>query len=230
MSIIGLVYMDLREQMCDICQKMWQLGWAAANDGNVSVKLPDGTFFATPTGMSKSFITPEKIVHIDSNANVLDGLRGYKPSSEIKMHLKCYEERDDIGAVVHAHPPFATGYAAADKPLDGYFMIETVLEIGSVPVASYGTPSTDEVCEAITPYLNEHDAMLLKNHGALAVGADLVTAYYRMETLEHFAKVSLITHMLGGAKELNREDIDRLIDMRSRYGLTGRHPGYKKYS
>ncbi len=228
--MIGLVYMELRQQICDICQKMWQLGWAAANDGNVSVKLPDGTFLTTPTGMSKSFVTPEKIVHIDSNAEIIDGFGEYRPSSEIKMHLKCYEERDDIGAVVHAHPPFATGYAAAGKPLDEYCMIETVLEIGSVPVTPYGTPSTDEVCEAIAPYLDEHDAMLLKNHGALAVGVDLVTAYYRMETLEHFAKVSLITHLLGGAEELNRADIDRLVDMRSRYGLTGKHPGYKKYS
>ncbi len=225
-----LSYMELREQICDVCHKMWQLGWVAANDGNVSAKLPDGTFLATPTGISKSFITPEKLVHIDAGANVLDGLEGYRPSSEIKMHLKCYSEREDVGAVLHAHPPVATGYAVANVPLDEYSMIETVIAIGSVPVTPYGTPSTDEVPRAIAPYLGEHDVMLLQNHGALAVGSDVITAYYRMETLELFAKISLNAHLLGGAQELPREQIDRLISMREQYKVTGKHPGYKKYS
>lgn len=225
-----LSYMELREQICDVCHKMWQLGWVAANDGNVSAKLPDGTFLATPTGISKSFITPEKLVHIDKDANVLDGLEGYRPSSEIKMHLKCYSEREDVGAVLHAHPPVATGYAVANVPLDEYSMIETVIAIGSVPVTPYGTPSTDEVPQAIAPYLGEHDVMLLQNHGALAVGSDVITAYYRMETLELFAKISLNAHLLGGAQELPREQIDRLISMREQYKVTGKHPGYKKYS
>ncbi|PXX48161.1 L-fuculose-phosphate aldolase [Hungatella effluvii] len=224
-----LTYMELREQICDICHKMWQLGWVAANDGNVSVKLPDGTFLATPTGMSKSFITPEKLVHIDQNGQVLDALAGLKPSSEIKMHLRCYKERTDVGAVLHAHPPVATGYAVANKPLDEYSMIETVIALGSIPVTPYGTPSTYEVPDRIAPYLGEHDALLLQNHGALTVGADLITAYYRMETLELFAKISLNAYLLGGAKEISRENIDRLISMREGYQVTGRHPGYRKY-
>lgn len=225
-----LSYMEIREAMCDVCHKMWQLGWVAANDGNVSVKLEDGTFLATPTGISKSFITPEKLVHIDKDCNVLEGLEGYRPSSEIKMHLRCYEVREDVGAVVHAHPPVATGYAVANKALDEYSMIETVIAIGSVPVTPYGTPSTNEVPDAITPYLPEHDVMLLQNHGALSVGADLITAYYRMESLELFAKISLNAHLLGGAQELSSENIDRLISMREQYGVTGKHPGYKKYN
>ena len=225
-----LSYMEIREQICDVCHKMWQLGWVAANDGNVSVKLEDGTFLATPTGISKSFITPDKLVRIDAQGNVLEGLEGYRPSSEIKMHLRCYQERDDVGAVVHAHPPTATGYAVAHVPLDEYSMIETIIAIGSVPVTPFGTPSTNEVPEAIAPYLGEHDVVLLANHGALSVGADLITAYYRMETLELFAKISLNAHLLGGAKELPRENIGRLISMRANYKATGRHPGYKKYS
>lgn len=224
-----LTYMELREQICDICHKMWQLGWVAANDGNVSVKLPDGTFLATPTGMSKSFITPEKLVHIDQDGQVLDAPAGLKPSSEIKMHLRCYKEREDMGAVLHAHPPVATGYAVANKPLDEYSMIETVIALGSIPVTPYGTPSTYEVPDRIAPYLGEHDALLLQNHGALTVGADLITAYYRMETLELFAKISLNAYLLGGAKEISRENIDRLISMREGYQVTGRHPGYRKY-
>ena len=217
--------MQLREQICDVCHKMWQLGWVAANDGNVSAKLEDGTFLATPTGMSKSFITPEKLVHIDKTGKVLDALEGYRPSSEIKMHLRCYEEREDVGAVLHAHPPVATGFAVANIPLDDYSMIETVIALGSIPVTPYGTPSTQEVPDAIAPYLPEHDAMLLQNHGALTVGADVITAYYRMETLELFAKISLNARLLGGAQELSRENIDRLISMRQSYRVTGRHPG-----
>ncbi len=223
-------YMGLREQICDVCHKMWQLGWVAANDGNVSARLEDGTFLATPTGMSKSFITPDKLVRIDADGNVLEGAPGLRPSSEIKMHLRCYQERPDVNAVLHAHPPTATGYAVAHKALDEYSMIETVIAIGSVPVTPYGTPSTYEVPEAIAPYLGEHDVVLLMNHGALAVGSDVITAYYRMETLELFAKISLTAHLLGGAKEISRENIDRLISMRAQYGVTGKHPGYKKYS
>lgn len=222
-------YQETREIMCDICHKMWQLGWVAANDGNLSVRLPDGNFLATPTGISKSFITPEKLVIIDKTGKVLEAENGYRPSSEIKMHLRCYEERDDVGAVLHAHPPTATGYAVAHVPLDRYTMIETVAAIGSIPVTPYGTPSTYEVPDAIAPYLQEHDVLLLANHGALTVGADAITAYYRMETLELFAKISLTAHLLGGEKEISEENIQKLIDLRQYYGITGRHPGYKHY-
>ena len=224
-----LTYMELREHICDICHKMWQLGWVAANDGNVSVKIGEDLYLATPTGISKSFITPDKLIKINGRGEVLEALEGYRPSSEIKMHLRCYKEREDVGAVLHAHPPVATGYAVANKPLDEYSMIETVIALGSIPVTPYGTPSTYEVPDRIAPYLGEHDALLLQNHGALTVGADLITAYYRMETLELFAKISLNAYLLGGAKEISRENIDRLISMREGYQVTGRHPGYRKY-
>ena len=224
-----LNHKELRDQICDVCHKMWQKGWVAANDGNVSVKLSDGTFLVTPTGISKSFITPEKLVQIDKSGKILSAEEGYRPSSEIKMHLRCYQEREDVGAVLHAHPPVATGYAVANRPLDEYSMIETVIALGSVPVTPYGTPSTEEVPEAIAPYLEEHDALLLQNHGALTMGTDVITAYYRMETLELFAQINLNAHRFGGAQEISRENIDRLISMREGYGVTGRHPGYKKY-
>lgn len=220
----------IKEQICDVCGKMWQLGWVAANDGNVSVRLPDGNFLATPTGISKSFITPDKIVKINNKGEILEGLEGYRPSSEIKMHLRCYEEREDVGAVVHAHPPTATAFAVAHVHMDRYSMIESVITIGSVPVTPYGTPSTYEVPDAITPYLQEHDVLLLENHGALTVGTDLLTAYYRMETLELTAKISLNARLLGGEKEISRENIDRLCAMRENYGITGKHPGFKRYN
>ena len=123
------------------------------------------------------------------------------------MHMRCYTEREDVGAVVHAHPPTATGFAVACKSLDEYSMIETVITTGTIPLAHYVTPSTNEVPEAIAHDLKGHDVLLLQNHGALTVGCDLITAYYRMETLELFAKISLNAHMLGGAKEIPKEQI-----------------------
>ncbi|MDD3242312.1 MAG: class II aldolase/adducin family protein [Eubacteriales bacterium] len=225
-----MTYQQEREQICDICNKMWQLGWVAANDGNVSVKLTQDEILATPTGISKSFITPEKLVLLDGDGAVREAQDGYRPSSEIKMHLCCYQEREDVHAVLHAHPPTATGFAVAHRHMDEYIMIESVIAIGSVPVTPYGTPSTAEVPNAIRPYLQEHDVLLLENHGALTVGADLLTAYYRMESLELWAKIQLNAELLGGAVELPRKEIDRLIGMRAQYGVTGRHPGYKKYN
>lgn len=223
------MYEELKEQIIDICHRLWQKGWVAANDGNITVKVGENRYLATQTGVSKAFITPDKIGVIDGSFNVIDGAKGFRPSSEVKMHLRCYKERPDVGAVVHAHPPASTGFACAHVPLDDYCMIETVLSIGSVPIAPYGTPSTYEVPDAIAPYLPEHDAILLENHGALTVGADLITAYYRMETMELQAQISLNARLLGGAVDISRENIDRLIGMRPQYGVTGKHPGYKKY-
>lgn len=220
----------LRAQICDVCYKMWQLGWVAANDGNVTAKLPNGEILATPTGMSKAFIKPEMLIKINSRGEIIKAKKGFRPSSEIKMHLKCYEKRADVGAVVHAHPPGATGFAVAHKPMDMYNMIEDVAVIGAVPLTPYGTPSTAEVPAAIAPYLEEHDVMLLTNHGALAVGSDVITAFYRMESLELWAKITINATILGGSCDISRENIDKLIALRQYYGVTGRHPGYKKFN
>ena len=220
----------VKEQICEVCQKMWQLGWVAANDGNVSVKLPDGNILATPTGISKAFITPEKLVLLNPQGEVIEAAEGYRPSSEIKMHLKCYEKRDDVFGVIHAHPPAATGFAVAHKPMDMYNMIEDVAAIGAVPLTPYGTPATAEVPAAIEPYLEEHDVMLLENHGALAVGSDVLTAFYRMESLELWAKITINAVILGGSVDISNENIQKLIDLRSYYRITGRHPGYKVFN
>ena len=174
----------------DGCSKRW----------NVSVRLDDGTFLATPTGMSKSFITPDKLLRIDASGNILEGAEGLRPSSEIKMHMRCYEKRDDVRAVVHAHPPTATGFAVAHRPMDMYNMIEDVAAIGAVPLTPYGTPSTTEGAGTQSkPYLNEHDVMLLENHGALAVGSDVITAYYRMEVLSFGQRLRLMQFCLAAA-------------------------------
>lgn len=224
------MYEDIKAQIVEVCHKLWLKGWVAANDGNVTVKVAENRFLATRTGISKYEITPEHIGLIDGNYNIIEKpTEDWKPSSEVKMHLKCYHDRPDVGAVVHAHPPVSTGFACAHLSLDDYCMIETVIAVGSVPLTPYGTPSTFEVPKAIEPYLQKHDVMLLENHGALTVGADLTTAYYRMETLELQAQISLVARLLGGAKDISRDNIDRLIGMRPNYGVTGKHPGYKKY-
>ena len=225
----------VREQICDVCHKMWQLGWVAANDGNVSVRISDDVVIATPTGMSKSFITPDKLVKLNMAGEILEANEGYRPSSEIKMHLRCYQEREDVKAVVHAHPPIATAFALAHIPLDTYSLIESAIVIGSIPITPFGVPSTMEVPDAITPYLPEHDVMLLENHGALAIGSDVITAYYRMETLELVAKSTFHARLLLTTKgieekEIDRPTLERLFSMRANYKVTGRHPGYKKYN
>ena len=221
---------QVKAEICDVCHKMWQLGWVAANDGNVSALLDDGTILATPTGISKSFITPDKLIRIDKLGNVLEAQPGYRPSSEIKMHLRCYERRPDVRCVVHAHPPGATGFAVAHKAMDMYNMIEDVAAIGAVPLTPYGTPSTSEVPDAIEPYLDEHDVMLLENHGALSVGSDVITAFYRMESLELWAKITINAVILGGSMDISRDNIQKLIDLRGYYKITGRHPGHKVFN
>ena len=215
--------------LCEVCHLIWSQGWVAANDGNVSVRRDDGTIVCTPSGVSKREIEPDMLVVIDSAGRVVEGDR--RPSTEMAMHLRCYADREDVRAVVHAHPPYATAFAAADRALDGYGLIETVLTVGAVPVVPFAMPGTDDVAEAIAPYLSHHDALLLRAHGALTVGGDLRTAYYRMESLEQFAKISLATHQLGGMKDLPRHDIDTLMQRReSFYHLTGKHPGYVKFN
>lgn len=220
-----------REEICDVCRKLWERGIVAANDGNVSVLLPDGSLLCTPSGVSKAAITPEMLLHVDQDLSVRSALFGMKPSSELKMHIRCYQERPDVTAVVHAHPPIATSFASIGKPLDDYKVMETIVQLGTVPVAPYATPSTDEVPDSIAPFLQDHDAVLLANHGALTVGDSLKTAYFRMETLEMFAKTSLYMKLLGGGADLSQERIDALLDLRENgYHIKGRHPGYEKLS
>ncbi|MGN0596077.1 MAG: class II aldolase/adducin family protein [Ruminiclostridium sp.] len=219
---------EMKEQICEVGHLIWQLGFVAANDGNISMKIDDNTFLTTPTGTSKRILTPEMIIKMNANNEIVECPEGYRPSSEFKMHLRCYKERPDIGAVVHAHPPTATGFAIAHIPLDDYTMPEAIIFLGSVPIAPYATPGSQGVPDGVAPFLAEHDTILLMNHGALTVGKDITQAYYRMETLEHFAKVSLVARQLGGAKELSRENIDECCEIAKSFPI--RHPGYKKYS
>ena len=218
---------SLRNELCDICHRMWQNGWVAANDGNVSALTEDNRILCTPSGVSKRDVMPDMLIVTDLSGNILEGNR--RVSTELPMHLRCYRDRPDVRAVVHAHPPMSTTFAVANKPLDDYAMIETILTFGTVPVAPYAVPGTDQVPESIAPFIANHDAVLLRAHGAITVGCDLITAYYRMETLEQFARITLYSKLLGGAEELTREQVEELIDRRSQfYHMPGVHPGIEK--
>ena len=219
---------QIKELMCDIGKRVWQKGMVAANDGNFSVKLNDNEFLCTPTGVSKGFMTPEYICKVDAQGNVLEANEGFRPSSEIKMHMRIYEKRPDVNAVVHAHPIYATAFAIAGQALDQPIMPEAVIFLGEVPLAKYGTPSTNEVPDSIEEYLPYVNQVLLENHGALTWGSDLLSAYHKMESVEFYANLMYKAKMLGGAQVLNDEQVGKLIELAKGMNLPGKHPAIDK--
>src|SRR5687767_13579962 len=176
----------------------------------------------TPKSVCKGFMDPAMMCITDLEGVKLAGDRD--PSSEMQMHLEAYRQRPDVQAVVHAHPPIATGFAVAGIPLDRAVLAEVVTTLGSIPIAEYATPSTQELPDAVRKYIRAHDGMLLANHGALTVGADLYSAYYKMETVEHFAKISLVARLLGRENLIAREEVERLQGLRGTYGIAAPAP------
>lgn len=218
----GVFTMDeqkIKEQICEMGKRMYSRNMVAANDGNISVRVGEQEFLCTPTGVSKGFMTPEYICRVDAQGNLLAGNPGFRPSSEMKMHLRVYEKRPDIGAVVHAHPPYATSFAVMGIPLDQPIISEAVVSLGTVPVAEYGTPSTSELPDALEKYLPDYDAVLLEHHGALTYAGDLETAFMRMESVEFYAQLLYQTRMLGGPRVLSEERVQKLIEVRKKMGI-----------
>ena len=223
---------EIKKEICDIGKRIYDHGFVAANDGNISVKVGPNEFYCTPTGVSKGFMTPDMIIKIDANGNKIDGK--LNPSSEIKMHMRVYQERPDANAVVHAHPPVATAFTVAGVELDQYILPEAILTIGNVPTCDYGMPSTMEIPESLMPYIQKHDAFLLKNHGALTVGNSLTKAWFVMDEVEYFAKVSKLALEIGQMKiggdvqELTCDQLEKLMELRVKMQIPGKHPGCKK--
>src|SRR5919112_5508560 len=213
---------QLRADIVEVGRRMYARGYTASNDGNISVRLDGGRLLMTPKSVCKGFMDPAMMCITDLEGKKLAGERD--PSSEMQMHLEVYRQRPDVNAVVHAHPPVATAFAVAGIPLDRAVLAEVVTTLGSVPIAEYATPSTKELPEAVRKYVKAHDGMLLANHGALTVGADLFGAYYKMETIEHFAKISFVARLLGGERLLSRQEVDRLQGLRGRYGIASPAP------
>jgi L-fuculose-phosphate aldolase len=203
---------QIRADIVEAGRRMYERGFVASNDGNISSRLDERRLITSPTGVSKGFMTPDMMVIVDYDGKKLSGDRN--ASSELPMHLEIYRNRPDVNAVVHAHPPTATGFAVAGIPLTRAVLAEVITTLGSIPIAAYGTPSTAELPEAVRKYIKAHDGMLLANHGAVTCGPNVFAAYYKMETIEHFARISLVARTLGGENLISREEVERLQGLR----------------
>jgi L-fuculose-phosphate aldolase len=213
---------QIRADIVEAGRRLYARAYIASNDGNISARLDDRRLITTPKSVSKGFMTPDMMVVVDYEGKKVSGERD--PSTELPMHLEIYRNRPDVGAVVHAHPPLATGFAVAGIPLTRAVLAEVITTLGSIPIAAYGTPSTSELPEAVRKYIRAHDGMLLANHGAVTCGPDVMSAYFKMETIEHFAKISLVARMLGGEHLISREEVERLQGLRGMYGIPAPAP------
>lgn len=193
----------------EIGRRLDQKGMIAANDGNLSARDDDGSILVTATGARKGYLKEDELTRIDLDGRQLHGAR--PPSSELSMHLTILRARPDVRAIVHAHPSIATGFAVARLPLDACVLPEIILTLGSVPIAPYGTPGTEDLPRALEPVARKHDVFLLANHGAVALGPDLEEAYFRMERLEHTARILLVSHLLGRTTQLPEDEVRALM-------------------
>jgi len=204
-----------KEQICAFGKRMYELGFANANDGNISVRVSNQEIWITPTGVSKGFLTPDLLVATDLDGNVAEG--GRNPSSEFKMHLEVYRNRPDIHCVMHAHPPISTAFAVCRRPLDKSYLPEGIVSLGWVPVTEYATPSTQAVPESIRPFLADHNALLLANHGVLTWDTDVTGAFFKLQTVEYLAQIYLYVDQIGNPVELEKEEVERLLSLRGFY-------------
>jgi L-fuculose-phosphate aldolase len=195
-------------QLIAVCRTLYGRGFVTATDGNVSSRLPNGNILTTPTSMNKGRVSASDLVEV-----TIEGVpvrRGKVPSMELGMHLFIYQQRDDINAVVHAHPPYATGFATAHTALDQPLFPEVIFGLGPVPLADFAVPSTQEMADSIAPFVRSSNAILLSNHGVVSFGKDLDDAYFKMEKLEHAAHITFVARMLGGEKKLTKDQVKRL--------------------
>ena len=216
-----------RRDICTVGRWIYERDFVAATDGNISVRLDSSRILTSPTAICKGMMTPDDLVITDLKGKRISGRAA--PSSELAMHLLIYRRRPDVHAVCHAHPPTATGYAAAGIPLNKASSAKWCSRSGCIPVAPYATPGTPELTEALEPLVQNYDALLMANHGVVTYGQDLLTAFFRMETVEHFAQVSLVTEMLGKQALLSGGDVEKLLaaraSLRLRDGVAGAQPG-----
>lgn len=208
---------EQRDDIIRIGRLLFEKGWVASNDGNITIRLDGDRILATPTGTSKGMMQADDLIVLDRRGNRISGAR--ERTTEINMHLTIYDLRPDIQAVVHAHPPVSTGFATAGKPLNLALLPEVVISFGCVPIAKYGLPGTSELTAPMRPLIPKHNALLMANHGVVAYGEDVFQAYFRMETVEHSARIQFVAEMLGGPNVLPRREVEKLLDSRGRYGV-----------
>lgn len=211
---------ELRQQIVEIGKLVYQKGWVAANDGNISVRLDDSRILCTPTGVSKGMMKADDLIICDMQGNKVSGR--LERTTEIAMHTTIYSLRPDIRSVVHAHPPVSTGFAAAGRSLNLALLPEVVIGLGCVPLAEYGLPGTPALTDGMLPYIPAYDALLMANHGAVCYSDSVQKAFFKMETVEHFARITFVAEMLGGPKVLPKAEVDKLFDSRTRYGVKTR--------
>ena len=217
-------YQSVREEICEVCRLLYGRGYVVSNDGNVSVRVEPDKVLITPSGVGKGRMTPEMLVLCDLQGNVLEGDR--YPSSESKMHLMVYRERPDVMAVVHAHPPLSTAFSICRRPLKERYLAEMVVGLGEIPVTEFAMLSTEEVPESVRPFVHDHNAVLLANHGSLAWGPTLLSAFDRLETVEQTAKVFYYVERIGGGVEITPEQAQTLRSMTGFYQkLAGKRKG-----
>ncbi|HMF89371.1 MAG TPA: class II aldolase/adducin family protein [Candidatus Angelobacter sp.] len=210
---------EQRRDLVEFGRMLHAQGFVAATDGNLSVRMESGRVMVTPTGFSKGMLKPDDMVIVDLDGHKLSGIQN--PSSEIAMHLTIYKMRPDVGAVVHAHPCTATGFASAGIALDQPMCSEIVITLGTVPLAPYATTGSMELSESLKPFIPYHEAILMANHGVVTYGSDLRQAYMRMEAVEHYAKIVLAARQLGCTRTLDSQELEKLVAVRSRYGKNG---------
>jgi L-fuculose-phosphate aldolase len=208
---------SLENDIIEVGKRAYARGYIAANDGNISARLDRNQILITPTGISKGFMRASDLIIVDMNGKVLVGRR--EPSSEVFMHLQIYKERSDVNSVCHVHPPYATGFAVAGIPLDQPVLSEVVITLGKIPLIQYETPGTEDFYKPLLPFLHEYDAFLLANHGALTVGTDIFSAYFKMETLEHCAQIMFIARQLGSVTPLLPDQVQKLVALRANFGI-----------
>ena len=211
---------ELREDTVRVCRLIYEKGWVAMNDGNVSIRLSDDRILCTPTAISKGMVTADDLIICDLNGSKVEGHR--ERTSEIAMHTTIYSIRPDVRSVVHAHPPVATGFATAGRALDKALLPEVVIQLGAVPLASYGLPGTSALTDGMIPLIADYDALLMENHGCTCYGPDVWQAFFRMEMVEHFARITFVAEMLGGARPLPREEVEKLFAARARYNVSSK--------
>ncbi|MCX6623082.1 MAG: class II aldolase/adducin family protein [Acidobacteria bacterium] len=211
---------ELRQDIVEVGKLVFQKGWVAANDGNISVRIGQDRLLCTPTGVCKGLMHVDDLIICDMKGNKIEGTK--ERTSEVAMHLTIYELRSDIRSVVHAHPPVSTGYATAGKHLNLALLPEVIIGLGCVPLADYGLPGTNALTDGMLPFIPKYDAIMMANHGAVCYGEDVWKAYFRMETVEHYARIAFVAEMLGGATVLPKTEVEKLFDSRTRYGVKAR--------
>ena len=201
--------MSLADELVQVCRKVYENKFVFAYDGNISVRNSANTFLITRSGVCKGEVTTDDVLEINADGKVLSGAG--KVSTENKLHRYAYSKRPEVNAVVHCHPIYASAFAVFGEGFAKHVLPEVILTLGKVPLCEYATPSTDELTNTLEPHINYSWAFLLRNHGAITLGKDLKDAYYKMEKLEHTAKIIFLARLLGGEKELHIEKVQELL-------------------